>query len=228
MQSKQYDLCQDVLRRLDEAGVLRGLVLIGSWCLVLYREYFRGVGDPGAVRTRDMDFLVPSPSVFAHKVNVPALLKELGFVSGFRGEEGAMVLQHPELLVEFLVPERGRGGAGVRDVPKLGVNAQAMRFMDVPLMKTVRLRFGDVMVNAPHPAVFVLHKLLVVPRRQKAEKKEKDFASALAVLVLLDKKGEMAILHELLERFPAPWRKSVARTLSAHGKAAWAAAMKLA
>jgi hypothetical protein len=51
MQSKQYDLCQDVLHRLDEAGVLRGLVLIGSWCLVLYREHFRGVGDPGAVRT---------------------------------------------------------------------------------------------------------------------------------------------------------------------------------
>ncbi len=52
MQTKQYDVCLKVLRRLEESGVLRRVVLVGSWCLVLYREYFRGVGELSAVRTR--------------------------------------------------------------------------------------------------------------------------------------------------------------------------------
>jgi hypothetical protein len=36
----QYDLCREVLRRLDAAGVLDRVILIGSWCLLAYREYF--------------------------------------------------------------------------------------------------------------------------------------------------------------------------------------------
>ena len=42
------------------------MVLIGSWCLVAYREYFRQVGTMHAVRSRDIDFLVP-PSYFLRK-----------------------------------------------------------------------------------------------------------------------------------------------------------------
>ena len=64
MQSKQSELCREVLQRMEDAGVLSGVVLIGSWCLLVYREYFRGVGELTAVRTRDMDFLVPSPAGF--------------------------------------------------------------------------------------------------------------------------------------------------------------------
>lgn len=227
MPSKQYELCRTVLHRLEDAGVLRGLVLIGSWCLVLYREYFQDVGELSAVRTRDMDFLVPSAAGFDRTVSVPELLKDLGFIVGFRGEQGAMILEHPELLIEFLVPERGRGSDAMRDLPKLGVNAQPLRFMDAALMQTVRLSFGGVIVTVPHPAGFALHKLLVVPRRRKAEKREKDLAAAFAVLELLEKKGEMRLVRELAARFPAPWRKSIARTLLANRGEPWAEAMGL-
>lgn len=59
MQKRQYDLCLTVLRRMDASGVLPRMVLVGSWCLVVYRDYFAKVGTLAAVRTRDMDFLVP-------------------------------------------------------------------------------------------------------------------------------------------------------------------------
>jgi hypothetical protein len=58
VQSKQYELCMAVLQRLHKAGVLRHLVLIGSWCLPLYRDYFKDVGPLHPVKTRDIDFLV--------------------------------------------------------------------------------------------------------------------------------------------------------------------------
>jgi len=164
VQSKQYDVCLSVLHRLEEAGVLRRVVLVGSWCLVLYREYFRGVGKLHAVRTRDMDFLVPGQGKMAQSVDVPSLLKDLGFIVGFRGEQGAMMLEHPELMIEFLVADRGRGSDKLKYLPELGMNAQPLRFMDIAASKTVLLHFGDVPVTVPHPAAFVLHKLLVVPR----------------------------------------------------------------
>lgn len=226
MQSKQYDLCLEVLRRLQAAGVLPKLVLIGSWCLVVYRDYFKGIGAVHAVKTRDMDFLVPAASAFKGKTDVPELLKDLGFITGFRGEHGAMMLEHPELLIEFLVPERGRGSQGMRDLPALGMNAQPLRFMDVALMMTLGLPFGEVPVVVPHPAAFALHKLLVAPRRKNAEKRRKDLDSALMVLDLLQKKGEMTLVQDLLAKFPRPWRKSILATLSADHQGAVAAQLE--
>ena len=225
MQNKQYDVCLSVLRRLETAGVLRHVVLVGSWCMVLYREYFRGVGELSAVRTRDMDFLVPVTGKMDPKVDVPTLLKDLGFIVGFRGDQGAMMLEHPELMIEFLVAEHGRGSEKLKYLPELGMNAQPLRFMDIAASKTVLLHFGDVAVTVPHPAAFVLHKLLVVPRRREAEKKEKDLASALAVLELLETKGDLPLVHQVLATFPPAWKKTILRVLQDNGADHWTKAL---
>ena len=129
MASKQYDLCLALLRRLRDADVLDQLILVGSWCLLLYRRHFEGVGSVYAVRTRDMDFLIANPIKLQRKVDVPSLLADLGFLNSLRGADGILILEHPEVMIEFLVPERGRGGATVRDIPELGINAQPLRFM---------------------------------------------------------------------------------------------------
>ncbi len=56
---KQYDLCLEVLRRLQKAGVLREVMIIGSWCIYFYRNYFSDIEYTSSIRTRDLDFLVP-------------------------------------------------------------------------------------------------------------------------------------------------------------------------
>jgi len=213
VQNKQHELCHNVLRKLEEAGVLQDLVLVGSWCLVLYRDYFRDVGAVPAVRTRDMDFLVPSASAIRKTVDVPELLKELGFITGFRGTQGVMMLEHPELMIEFLVPERGRGSEDLQDLPKLKMNAQPLRFMGIALMKTIRLHFENVPVNVPHPAAFALHKLIIAPRRTNMEKKRKDLDAATLILDLLNKKREMQLVRDLLAKFPPTWKKRIIATL---------------
>jgi hypothetical protein len=225
VQTKQYDVCLNVLRRLEESGVLRRVVLVGSWCLVLYREYFRGVGELSAVRTRDMDFLVPKQGKMDQNVDVPTLLKDLGFIVGFRGEQGAMMLEHPELMIEFLVAESGRGSDKLKYLPELGMNAQPLRFMDIASSKTVLLHFGDVPVTVPHPAAFVLHKLLVVPRRREAAKREKDLAAALAVLQLLETKGDLPLVREVLDSFSAAWKKTILRVLQDNRADHWVKAL---
>jgi hypothetical protein len=72
-----------VLERLTNAGVLDDIVLVGSWCLEGYKSYFGRKTPLTALRTRDIDFLVPRPSRIRASVDVPALLEDLGFVTDF-------------------------------------------------------------------------------------------------------------------------------------------------
>jgi Nucleotidyltransferase len=130
VEKAQYELCIEVLRRLDRVGALRHIVLAGSWCTLFYREYFSGGGYVPSLKTRDLDLLVPRPSAVTDRVDVTGLLKDLGFVVGFTGERGYMRLEHPWLIVEFLVPERGRSSDRPRPLPKWGLNAQPLRFLD--------------------------------------------------------------------------------------------------
>jgi hypothetical protein len=132
--ANQSKLCREVLTRMRDAGLLEDLVLIGSWCLAAYRDYFSGTGHVRTLRTRDLDFLVPVPTTLRTKVDVVELLDDLGFIMGHRGVQGYMILEHPELSVEFLVPDRGRGTDRAIDLPMLGINAQPLRFMDIALM----------------------------------------------------------------------------------------------
>ena len=74
------ELCLEVLRRLDKAGVLQDIILIGSWCTLFYREYFGDDAKLSALRTRDMDFLIKTPPKIRSTVYMAELLKDLGFI----------------------------------------------------------------------------------------------------------------------------------------------------
>jgi hypothetical protein len=61
VEKNQYELCVEVLRRLSSRNLLGGVILIGSWCMPFYKEYFAGVKYLSTIKTRDVDFLVPHP-----------------------------------------------------------------------------------------------------------------------------------------------------------------------
>lgn len=211
--ASQSKLCREVLSRMRGAGLLDDLVLVGSWCLPAYRDYFSGTGRVRTLRTRDLDFLVPIPSKLRAKVDMVELLDDLGFITGHRGTQGYMILEHPELAVEFLVPERGRGTDRAVDLPMLGVNAQPLRFMDVALMSVIHAELHGITIRVPHPACFVLHRLLVAPRRRKKEGRLRDREIALHVMDLLRAKGETISVSTIFQTFPASWRKTIIREL---------------
>ena len=62
---KTYDLCLEVLERLQKSGILDGMIIIGSWCQYFYKTYFSKVDYSSSIRTRDIDFLVPVPLISA-------------------------------------------------------------------------------------------------------------------------------------------------------------------
>ncbi len=123
MEKKQSDLYRDVLRRLDTEGVLSHVLLIGSWCGQLYRNYFKTEHYTPTIRTRDIDFLVPLPPQFDKKVDLQEIFQALGFNIVFKGRGGYITFEHPDLIIEFVVPERGRGSEEPYPLPNLGINA---------------------------------------------------------------------------------------------------------
>lgn len=216
METKQYRLCEEVLRRLHAAGVLDGLVVAGSWCVLFYQAYFDSKSFTPTIRTRDLDLAVPMPTRFHGKVDVGELIDDLGFVVDFRGEPGHMRFMHPDLILEFLVPERGRGSDAAFDIPELGVNAQRLRYLDLSLKDTVTVTFRGIPLRLPHPVRFALHKLIVAERRGK-DKAENDRAQAIMVLQAVRETDEADLIPEVYSALPARWRKTIRSSLLASG-----------
>lgn len=214
---KRYALFLEVLRRFQAAGLLKELILIGSWCQHFYRSYFAGLRYTPTIRTRDIDFLVPVPFRIKNKVDVEELLRDEGFVVTFSGGAGYMKLMHPDLIVEFLVPEKGKGSDRPYPLPQLSMNAQPLRFLDYLLQNTIRIEAEGLKIKVPHPAAFALHKLIISTRRTKEEKLLKDRKEALAILTVLVRKGDAGEIRKMFEKMPAGWRKRVLDVLTDTG-----------
>jgi hypothetical protein len=217
VEKSQYELCSSVLRRLDDVGVLPGLVIVGSWCVLFYERYFNTAEYRASIRTRDLDLAIPLPPRFARKVDLAGQLGELGFILDFKGRDGYIRFLHPELIVEFLVPERGRGTNKPFDVPKLGVNAQPLRFLDLLLKDTISVPFRSVSVRLPHPANFALHKLLISGRRH-SDKAERDREQAVAVMQALHSAGQGVRLRGVFAALPPKWRAPIIRAVEITGE----------
>lgn len=209
MQNTQYELCCEVLRRLKNEGILKHMVLIGSWCLLAYEQMFKSVRYKSGIRTRDMDLLIPTPQRFDHEVDMAALLEDLDFVVSHKGSAGYMQFVHEELMIEFIVPERGRGRDTPYPIPALGINAQPLRFMDFLADHTVRGRIGTCSVSVPHPACFALLKLMISLRRTKSMKKENDRRQAVAVLRALQASKRQYEVKATLQGMPKTWQKKI-------------------
>ena len=210
---KTYSLCLEVLKRIQKAGVLSEIIVIGSWCIYFYKDYFSDVDYSSSIRTRDIDFLVPVPFKFENKVDIPELLKDLGFIIDFH-IKGSIRLIHPELIIEFLVPERGRGREKPYPLPQLGLNAQSLRFLDFLIENSMIFKIHNLKLNLPHPAAFALHKLIVSSRRHKEEKRHKDKAGAIQILNSLIAKGEEDTIKRLFNSMPKKWQAKVIKALN--------------
>ncbi len=214
MEKAQKDLCIEILHRLDKTGILKHIILVGSWCTFFYKDFFAGRKYMVSLTTRDIDLLIPEPRYIHAKVNIAELLKDLGFVIGFTGSEGYIRLEHPELIIEFLVPERGRATNKPYPLPQLGLNAQALRFLDFLNQNTIQCSLDSMKITLPHPANFALHKLLVMGRRPKAEKKAKDKDAAIRILNALIDSEQIDSIKKAFEAMPKRWQNIVRKQLT--------------
>lgn len=216
-EKEQFEILLQVLKRFQEAGVLKDLMLIGSWCLQFYRYHFENPEKLPAFRTLDVDFLIPHVSKIKREVDIPEILKKEGFVPTFNRASGIVKYNHRELQVEFLLPELGRGGHRVREINNLHIKAVALRYLNLLLVYPLLIKYKGLEVRVPEAAVFALHKFIVSSRRAKAEKRSKDLEAAVGILDFLwqDPK-EVEKVRNILKDMPPSWRKLIAQVADKH------------
>ncbi|MDE2142810.1 MAG: hypothetical protein KGJ84_10395 [Elusimicrobia bacterium] len=200
------DLFQTLLKTFDDLGLWKdGVELIGSWSFLLYQRHLGVRALP--LRTQDIDFLLPWP-YRGRMVDLSARLAELGFHSAMTSG-GSIYFVHPELKLEFLTPERGKGGQDFRLVKPLGIKAIPLRFMDILLEDSMIISSDGLKARVPAPMNFCIHKLMIAQRRPAAAKREKDIQQAVYILGILDP-VEFAKLTTAL---PPKWRALVRMSL---------------
>lgn len=209
---KKYALFHKVLKRFHDIGILDEIVLVGSWCMYFYKDYFASGRYGPSIRTKDIDFLVPLPIRSKEKIDVGEILKDEGFLVTF-DNRGYMRLEHPEIRIEFLVPEKGRGIDKPYPLPHLGVNAQALRFLDFLVQNIILIESDDLNIKVPHPAAFGLHKLIISARRKTEAKLLKERREALNVLRALIEQGESNEIKAKFDHMPDAWQKKILSVL---------------
>jgi len=183
-------------------------VLAGGMVPVIYRHLkTTSAAGYAPLTTFDLDFALPGRLGGEQATGLTALLRDADFVEHLRGSTDPPVsvyqhVRHGEELgpihVELLAPLTGagmrKGGASKTLVEvQEGLKAQAIRYLDLlfeqPLIvncsdvPSLGLARSDISFRIPHPAMYVLQKVLCRETRRGA-KREKDLAYIFDVVVL--------------------------------------------
>lgn len=162
----------DTIHILQTAGALKHLIIIGSWAEYIYEQEGVLEGFSSAIRTRDVDFLIPNLRKPRTKVDMVSLLEANGFVV----QQSSVTQQHrffkPELEVEFLAREIGAGQAEPYDATSFGIKVTGLRQMDLLSENLMRICVRGYEIQVPLPEAYVFHKIMI--QRQTEEKYQKD------------------------------------------------------
>lgn len=214
------NLFMSVLRTLDEHGILQELILIGSWCHYFYRIHFNDKIEIPILRTLDIDFLIPNPFKSDHKVNMPEILGKLDFKAIYDYPSEHMKYVHPELELEFLTPELGRGkGNKPYKIPSLQTNAQGLRYLNLLQGHILSIKSDNIVVKVPEPAAYVLHKFIVCEKRKSSDKSIRDVHSAKTIgEFLLKDKIQTRKLLNIYSTLPKRWQKIILKNMKANSE----------
>jgi hypothetical protein len=186
---EKFDLLLNVLGDLQDAGILKHLVLVGSWCQDFYRHQYGNPPEIPATTTMDADILIPRrmPKI-TPPVDIVAIMKKNDFSFEISPRSGLYKFQNPLLKVEFLTDPGAKPDEVTRHFKELGVTAQELHFMSLPLTYHYPLKYKHLTLNVPEPEVFALHKLIVCQRRINKEKAEKDKQTAQGMFLFFEGK----------------------------------------
>lgn len=167
----------ETLTILDGLNLLDHVILIGSWAEYLYEQCSVIDGFISTTKTMDIDFLVRNIRKPRERVNLVDAFQEKGYELSFR-HTGVVTLIKDGFEVEFLAKQIGKPEPVV-DSPNFG-KLETLGHMSIIDANTRTVMYQGVSVIIPHPAAFVLHKMII--NKDRKVKQEKD-ANAVKNLV---------------------------------------------
>ena len=219
-----------VIAGLANAGVFRmGAVLVGTQAFIALGNML-GVRWESALRTQDIDLAavrVLHVAVPQTEADLPRVLDALnmGFlpVPGLspKSPETSFKVRGRELRVDLLTPARSARDDKPVAIARLKAAAQPLELLDYVMEAPVAVPLvsgGAALVNVPDAGRFALHKLMVSGRRQAFEQtkagKDRQQAGEIIGVLYEDRRGDLTLAAEALNKRPAAWRARLRRELA--------------
>lgn len=195
---------------MQQADILKHFVLVGSWCQNFYRHIYDNPVEIPAARTLDADMLIPKRFPKDKQVSVSQIMEKNDFAVEVDFPSGLYKFTHPDLKFEFLTDPGAKPGEDVFRFKQLGITAQELRYMSIPLSHRMSVNYEDITLTIPEPEAFTLHKLIVCCLRKNPEKAVKDTETARGMLMFIEGKPQhVKHLREIYESFPKGWKQRV-------------------
>lgn len=207
---EKFDLLLAVLRDMQKADILRHFILIGSWCQNFYRHLYGNPVEIPAARTLDADMLIPKQFPKDRLVSIPQIMENNNFAVEVDFPSGLYRFTHPDLKFEFLTNPGAKPSEEVFRFRQLGITAQELRYMAIPLDHRMTITYDAITLNIPEPEAFTLHKLIVCCLRKNPEKAVKDIETARGMLMFFEQNPHhVKHIRKIYSGFPKGWQQRV-------------------
>lgn len=122
-------------------------------------------------------------------------------------------------LVEFLTP--AFGNETVRDLPALGVNAQALNYLNFLIAEPIHaaaLYRSGILVQIPRPERYAIHKLIIADRRRDGDgslkaAKDREQSAFLIEALAEDRPGDLSGAYMAALETGPRWRERIGKSL---------------
>lgn len=173
-----------LLKALSSVGFFEESLLIGSWVMPLYREFY---GISYVLRTMDIDFavqLVKGNS--AGRTDLQRLFVSQGFTPFFT-QSGIQKFSREGFTIEFIAHRRNTRNENPILIRDWNVTAVPLPFINILTDSSFVGEFPEYSVRVPTPEAFFLHKLVTASRRREEGKKAKDLDQCAVIVPKLDR-----------------------------------------
>jgi hypothetical protein len=212
----QNDIFLQTLKKLEQEKILKELVLVGSWCLPVYKSIYDDSAKIPILRTSDLDLLISNPKNIHNSVNIDELLQSIGFIQSFDTDSPLVKYKHSELDIEFL-SARMRGNKKIIKIPELSITAQVLSYMEVAVKYAMEVEYLGIKLKIPELPAYVLHKAIVQTLRKNEAKKEKDVATVAGLGCLIAELPDLQLRTlQIFSEFPRSWQRIVLKMVKVY------------
>lgn len=217
------DILLDYLSRiLEKSGEhLSRFILIGGYASLLYNLKME---EEPPVFTTDLDLLMEETNETDRVLEEK--LKELKFEIEISKRGETKFRNHTwkenqgiDFEIEFLIPKIGHENREHKN-KSYGITPQSLRFLDILLENCWSFDFkGGKKIKIPHPARYLIQKLLSYERRKEKQKRENDIRYIANIIDLFSDEDRITILTtEINQIFNTPRRKWIKKAVNNYEK----------
>jgi hypothetical protein len=216
-----------VIDVLDDAGIMRQTVLIGTSAYQCYGPMLGYVLPLASITTQDADVATASLAISAEKEGETLATILLRADSSFRPvpqldsrKPSSRFISSSGFMVDFLTPQLRRSDKNPMPLTKLDAGATPLQQLDWLInepINAVMLFGGGLPLRIPEPAKFAIHKLIIAQKRGiDLAKRTKDLLQAKYLITALRETHPWS-LHDAYQEARSfgeqGWRKPISRSL---------------